>query len=69
MVAELNAAHQQQLAAERARYGELAAAKDVAEREAAEVRRQMEEDVDREVEELKERCVYSLFGCAVRWRK
>ena len=38
-----------------ARYGALAVAKDVGETEAVEVRRQMEEDVDREVEELKAR--------------
>ena len=49
------ATHARELAAERARYGLLATDKDVAGREAAEVRRQMEEDVDREVEELKER--------------
>lgn len=55
VVEELGVAHQAALAAERARYGALAAEKGDGEREAAEVRRQMEEDVDREVEELKER--------------
>ena len=38
-----------------ARFGALAADKEEAGREAAELARQMEEDVDREVEELKER--------------
>lgn len=38
-----------------ARYGALSAEREDGAREAGEVRRQMEEDADREVEELKER--------------
>ncbi len=56
VVEELGASHACTLAAERQRYGALAADKDMAGRHATEVQRQMEEDVDREVEELKERC-------------
>ena len=55
VVEEAAAAHRAQMAAERGRYGALAADIDLAGREAAELRRQMEEDVDREVKELKEK--------------
>ena len=55
VVDALNSTHRAGLAAGRGRYGALSTEKDLAGREAAEVRRQMEEDVDREVEELNER--------------
>lgn len=59
VVAEVRAAASAELAAERSRAAALARAKAEGEAEGAEVRRQMEEDVDQEVEELKERWV----GC------